>query len=440
MVALTLKLIQEDVRLPDGLVVAYPPFRVQYAPSPSRMLSLMDPLLPPGVLKACLRAYAGNMHGDIINDTCSFSSIRTPVFEDFYNPFDVDLGEVVYASRIRNVNELVGKRSFSDSNLVTRGKHYMPMPTAGLRNEKGHSSDTECRNVQGRIDDNGDTDEGGLHMHQISHDAHNLPSQKTITGTVSEDVDRIYEKSEVQNGDVFSDLYKQNRTICSETTGLDHIDAASDSDKVTSGITSVAEKEVSENTDAKSANKKDHVVLRRTRSKAIPHHRRSLSDTIAESFQRLRPNSGDFSAARTLSDHNAEKENQHESFDETDIGLTSPTKNIANLEMIDQQNNTMRKKESFSRSVSKKDEFTAIYIKETSDCVILDRENGEISRSSCTSAFEKMEKVYERHDSSNSISSSVKQRSRDPLMSPLLASDDLLKKLPKLIIVVSIYE
>ena len=439
MVALALKLIQEDVRLPDGLVVAYPPFRVQYAPSPSRMLSLMDPLLPPGVLKACLRAYAGTMHGDIINDTGgSFSSIRTPVFEDFYNPFDVDLGDVAYASRIRNVNELVGKRSFSDSNLVTRGKHYMPMGTAGLRNEKERSSDTEYRGVQGRIDDQGD--ENGLHMHPISRDAHDQPSQKTITRNVSEDVDKICEKSEVPNGDVFGgDLYKQNRTICSKITDLDHIDAASGSDEVTPSIVSVIEKEVGENADANPANKKDHVVLRRTRLKTIPHHRRSLSDTIAESFQRLRPNSGDFSAARTLSDHDAEKQNQHESFDETDIGLTSPTKNMANLEIIDQQNNTMRKKESFS-SFSKKDEFTAIYIKETSDCVILDRESGEISRSSCTSTFEKIEKVYERHDSSNSISSSVKQRSRDPLMSPLLASDDLLKKLPKLIIVVSIYE
>lgn len=438
MVALTLKLIQEDVRLPDGLVVAYPPFRVQYAPSPSRMLALMDPLLPPGVLKACLRAYAGNMHGDTINDTGSFSSIRTPVFEDFYNPFDVDLGEVAYASRIRNVNDLVGKRSYSDSNLVTRGKHYMPMRAAGLRNGRERNSNTEYRSVQDRIDSETDADEDGLHMHQIPCDQHDVPGQKMLKETGSKD--KICEESQLQNGDIFSDSYKQNHTLCSETTDLDNINAAADNEELTQSFNTVADKEFSENIHVNSANEKDHVVLRRTRSKTIPHHRRSRSDTIAESFQRLRPNSGDFSVARTLSDHNTEEQNQHTLFDETDISLTSTAQDIANLELIDKQNNTMRKKESPGRSFSKKDEFTAIYMKETSDCVILDRDSGEISQSSCTSTFEKIEKVYERNDSSNSISSSVKQRSRDPLMSPLLASDDLLKKLPKLIIVVSIYE
>lgn len=47
------------IRRPDSLLTAYAPFNVQYVPSPSRLLSLMDPLLPTGILSACLGAYAG---------------------------------------------------------------------------------------------------------------------------------------------------------------------------------------------------------------------------------------------------------------------------------------------------------------------------------------------------------------------------------------------
>lgn len=47
------------IRRPDSLLTAYSPFNVQYVPSPSRLLSLMDPLLPTGILSACLGAYAG---------------------------------------------------------------------------------------------------------------------------------------------------------------------------------------------------------------------------------------------------------------------------------------------------------------------------------------------------------------------------------------------
>lgn len=42
------------VRVPDGLLTVYGCFMVQYAPSPSRILSLMDPLLPLGVLAQVL--------------------------------------------------------------------------------------------------------------------------------------------------------------------------------------------------------------------------------------------------------------------------------------------------------------------------------------------------------------------------------------------------
>ncbi|CAH8555516.1 unnamed protein product [Schistosoma margrebowiei] len=44
---------------PSGIFLAYTPVLVSFTPSPSRLLSLCDPLLPIGVLAKCLLAYAG---------------------------------------------------------------------------------------------------------------------------------------------------------------------------------------------------------------------------------------------------------------------------------------------------------------------------------------------------------------------------------------------
>ncbi|XP_056299835.1 hormone-sensitive lipase isoform X3 [Pseudoliparis swirei] len=48
------------VRMPDGLVAIYPATLLTASASPSRLLTLMDPLLPLSVLSRCLSAYAGN--------------------------------------------------------------------------------------------------------------------------------------------------------------------------------------------------------------------------------------------------------------------------------------------------------------------------------------------------------------------------------------------
>ncbi|KAK1330156.1 hypothetical protein QTO34_010342 [Cnephaeus nilssonii] len=46
------------VRVPDGIMAAYPATMLQPTASPSRLLSLMDPLLPLSVLSKCVSAYA----------------------------------------------------------------------------------------------------------------------------------------------------------------------------------------------------------------------------------------------------------------------------------------------------------------------------------------------------------------------------------------------
>ena len=53
-VAAALTAASYGVRMPDGLLSIYGCMLVKYAPSPSRIMALMDPLLPLGVLPKCL--------------------------------------------------------------------------------------------------------------------------------------------------------------------------------------------------------------------------------------------------------------------------------------------------------------------------------------------------------------------------------------------------
>ncbi|XP_043972314.1 hormone-sensitive lipase isoform X2 [Gambusia affinis] len=59
-VTMSMRAAAFGVRMPDGLVVAYPATLLTAYASPSRLLTLMDPLLPLSVLSRCLSAYAGN--------------------------------------------------------------------------------------------------------------------------------------------------------------------------------------------------------------------------------------------------------------------------------------------------------------------------------------------------------------------------------------------
>ncbi|TRY84545.1 hypothetical protein DNTS_001300, partial [Danionella cerebrum] len=58
-VTVSMRAAAHGVRMPDGIVAAYPATLLTVYASPSRLLSLMDPLLPLSVLARCLSAYAG---------------------------------------------------------------------------------------------------------------------------------------------------------------------------------------------------------------------------------------------------------------------------------------------------------------------------------------------------------------------------------------------
>ncbi|XP_036001611.1 hormone-sensitive lipase-like isoform X1 [Fundulus heteroclitus] len=55
-----MRALTAGIRVPDGIMAAYPATLLTTDASPSRLLTLIDPLLPLGVLAKCLNAYAGS--------------------------------------------------------------------------------------------------------------------------------------------------------------------------------------------------------------------------------------------------------------------------------------------------------------------------------------------------------------------------------------------
>ncbi|XP_011500605.1 PREDICTED: hormone-sensitive lipase [Ceratosolen solmsi marchali] len=54
----TIRCLELNIRLPDGIFMAYTPVLVDVIPSPARLLCLSDPILPFGFMMRCLKAYA----------------------------------------------------------------------------------------------------------------------------------------------------------------------------------------------------------------------------------------------------------------------------------------------------------------------------------------------------------------------------------------------
>ncbi|XP_071355910.1 lipase, hormone-sensitive a isoform X2 [Trachinotus anak] len=58
-ITVSMKAMSSGIRVPDGIMAAYPATLLTTDASPSRLLTLIDPMLPLGVLAKCLNAYAG---------------------------------------------------------------------------------------------------------------------------------------------------------------------------------------------------------------------------------------------------------------------------------------------------------------------------------------------------------------------------------------------
>ncbi|EGD74129.1 hypothetical protein PTSG_06139 [Salpingoeca rosetta] len=76
--AVTLKCLLEGVRPPSAVVCVYPALQMEYALSPSRLLSALDPLLPEGILRACMEAYTGEKCEDFRTTDPLLSPMTAP--------------------------------------------------------------------------------------------------------------------------------------------------------------------------------------------------------------------------------------------------------------------------------------------------------------------------------------------------------------------------
>ena len=125
--AVALKVIEGNFRLPDSIVLAYPPLRLQYIPSPSRILSLMDPLLPVGVLKTCIAAYTG----DVLKSPNK--KLNSSFYGDeTFNPYDLDIGDTLDECSMNY------RRAFSENDILKLRGQY-PSQNEFDENERFYS-------------------------------------------------------------------------------------------------------------------------------------------------------------------------------------------------------------------------------------------------------------------------------------------------------------
>lgn len=210
--ALTLKLIMHNIRLPDCLVIAYPPYRIQYYPSPSRILCLMDPLLPLGVLKSCIQAYAGDLEngGEDLSKNIGLIKLSS----NLYNPISVDLAEEHW--EIHNSHHCGQFHSLSETNLDMIKTQLVPIPLHPDEDEEYFSDcPTTDYDSSSTLDDT-DTDVikrnpsyGNVFKRSSSDDVIPRKSSRKISNEVfvEEDAKVSEEKAPVVNAGSHSSLF-----------------------------------------------------------------------------------------------------------------------------------------------------------------------------------------------------------------------------------------
>lgn len=106
--SVNLRLLQLGIRRkPDGLVLCYTPFLFQYLPSPSRMLSVMDPLLHMGVVLRCVAAYTGGYSAKKEHDDKVVAESSHRSLQEYVN--EVQKTQVDFAGGSQSIVSLVQK-------------------------------------------------------------------------------------------------------------------------------------------------------------------------------------------------------------------------------------------------------------------------------------------------------------------------------------------
>ncbi|XP_067012042.2 hormone-sensitive lipase isoform X2 [Anabrus simplex] len=123
---ITMKCIELGIRLPSGLFLMYVPVLVSFVPSPSRLLCLMDPLLPFGFMIRCLKAYACPSQES--SECSAGSSLKTSIVAS--SPSDTTL-EVSDKKKDRTGSDTESFEEVSESDLMELAAHKSPMSELG---------------------------------------------------------------------------------------------------------------------------------------------------------------------------------------------------------------------------------------------------------------------------------------------------------------------
>ncbi|PNF38504.1 hypothetical protein B7P43_G03977 [Cryptotermes secundus] len=93
-IGVAMKCIELGIRPPSGLFLAYVPVLVSIVPSPSRLLCLMDPLLPFGFMIRCMKAYACPPKDDASRTSSDTKTLEGSGTESFEEVSESDLQEL----------------------------------------------------------------------------------------------------------------------------------------------------------------------------------------------------------------------------------------------------------------------------------------------------------------------------------------------------------
>ncbi|WKY16774.1 hypothetical protein Q1695_001415 [Nippostrongylus brasiliensis] len=151
--SVNLRLIELGVKKkPDGVVPVYTPFLFQYLPSPSRLLSVMDPLLHLGVVLRCVAAYTGgycHVHKNNESaDNAGHKSLQEYVEQvQKSQRFDFAGGSQSIVSLVQNVKDPNEESHPSEAGSFFVEKEKEPMDVEEEVEEDNSEEDEDTRSV-----------------------------------------------------------------------------------------------------------------------------------------------------------------------------------------------------------------------------------------------------------------------------------------------------
>ncbi|GFR88337.1 hormone-sensitive lipase [Elysia marginata] len=191
------------IRAPDGAVLVYPCTVVKYTPSPARLLSLMDPLLPVGLMARCLAAYAGiDEHQPLASPTMhelhsdeSLTRIRMGSFESTDNDWIIIAQNEEEVNQIRSAVEAspispeVGKGTVVDTmeDSMTGGEQIQDFADGG-RSSFEQQDSAEVEGSRARSSTHESEEEVEIFSQLLAQGSCVFPSEEKIVSSQREHV------------------------------------------------------------------------------------------------------------------------------------------------------------------------------------------------------------------------------------------------------------